>query len=389
MTDEFDDRSREDEAPEDEAADEQAPLEERPEEEPEAETKASEADIAEDADLEHPADETGEEEDAAQDESAEADTDVEDWPGEGAEEETEEAAEEEHEPGAFLRPDGLDSGLSWFGAEPFIPPLPPGSTPPERPGEASEEEDEAAAAVLSASERRQQVRDRLHARRAEKKADRRWYQRIPIPVYFTLPVIIFTVCYVLIVAPPWKAIPGPKADLDSALLKAEAVEDQDARLEEMGIEVKPGDAWRLLPGGELVMADGRRKAAVLVTPEEPMTDCEASVEVCLVGPSVGATVWLGLNEGTGTALGLARMNRQKHLVRKHGFNRYRSEMEFQIQPNAWYTLAIRVEGKRTGYYLNGRELSPVSSRPPEVSRMVLAVEEARAAFRNWQLRPLK
>lgn len=391
MTDERDDAEAEgqptpeptDDEPE---ADSDLSEEEPAAEESDADDEDTDGDDAEESDEEPDTDESDEDAAARDAEEAEA------GDGEDADEEADEEPEEEPEPGAFLKHDGLESGLSWYGAVPFIPPLAPGAEPPHRPAaeeEAEAEEDMGPRPTLSAAERRQQMRERLDARRAVTKAQRTWFQRIPAPVWLSLPATLFIIGYIIVVR-PWDRIPDPTMVLDPALLTVDAVEDQPLALAERGLEVKPEGAWRLLPSGELLMTKARRTATVTVDVEEPLKNCEVSVEACTVGE--GYVLWLCLDEKQATALALdatPRGGQDSDLVRKSAFDGSGSTIKINIKPDHWYELKIRIEGTQTRYFVNGYELQAVTARPPSVERIVLVAQEAKAVFRNWKITPLE
>ncbi|NQT51804.1 hypothetical protein HQ576_07135 [bacterium] len=378
----------------DDAEAEGQPTPEPTDDEPEADGDLSEEEpAAEESDADDPADDEDTDGDVAEEPDAdESDEDAAARDAEEAEAGDDEEPEEEPEPGAFLKHDGLESGLSWYGAVPFIPPLAPGAEPPHRPAAEEEpeaEEDMGPRPTLSSAERRQQMRERLDARRAVTKAQRTWFQRIPAPVWLSLPATLFIIGYIIVVR-PWDRIPDPTMVFDQALLTVDAVEDQPLALAERGLEVKPEGAWRLLPSGELLMTKARRTATVTLDVTEPLKNCEVSVEACTVGE--GYVLWLCLDEQQATALALdatPRGGQDSDPVRKSAFDGSGSTIKIDIKPDHWYELKIRIEGTQTRYFVNGYELKAVESRPPSVERIVLVAQEAKAVFRNWKITPLK
>ena len=296
------------------------------------------------------------------------------------------------EPGAALAHDGLESGLAWFGAEPFVPPLAPGMPPSGPAAAAAALADETAgvevaeAPALTAAERRQRMMERLEARRREAKARRRWYQRVPIPVWFTLPATVFIIYWILFIAKPWDRVPEPSATIDDALLAAPAAENQAEKLAEGRITTRD-NCFRLVASGEMVMDGARRWASFDVAAKAELENGEVSCEVCLLGQGVDAKVWLSLDGSKQVALGLVAGGHDPG-VNKHAVGKP-THMRLDIERRAWYELRIRVEPARTRYFINGYELRSVATRPQRIARIVLIAEEARAAFRNWTITPIE
>ena len=275
--------------------------------------------------------------------------------------------------------DGLESGLAWFGQEPFVPPIPFGYPTPQGVEEAGAAALPAERAVVN----RKAVRERFEAKRKEAEAVRKWYQRIPIPIYFSMPAMIFIVIWICFVARPWERIPGPREKLDGKLVaEFDTFENQEARLKELGVTLTfPPSCWWVLRDGSLAMGSKQNSARVEIETTE-MKNADVSCEVALLEGESAALLLEGM---TSLSLDAAR---DGGYVRKCAHNGQRTQRELPVKYAYWYQLRIRIEPGKTRYFVNHYELSPESSRPPSVSKVTLSVLNCRAIFRKLTIEPL-
>ena len=282
---------------------------------------------------------------------------------EAPEQEAEEEAEEE--PASY---DGLSSGLSWLGAEPFVPPVPAGYAA----GETAVTEAAAVPRALGA-ERKLSVRERLEARRAEADATKRWYQKVPIPVWLCMPATLFIIFWILFVAKPWRHIPGPWEKVEASLATAPAVDDVGQALRDMGVvTMQPMDSWLPLGGGVL-RTDGVRSARL--TFEQPAPEgnepaafafaCE--VAIVAFAPTLEYSIKVELDPAWALEL---RGNRREQQA---GREARRADCYFQFcrdgrqvvgrpyqattfQKLRWYRLRVAVRRGLAYYYVNGKRM---------------------------------
>jgi len=300
--------------------------------------------------------------------------------GEESEEEPpgddEEAAEEEQQqpPPVY---DGLETGLSWFGAEPFVPPVPPGYAAAEAAvGPVG------AAEGATVGERKLGVRERLEARRAELDATRKWYQKVPIPVWLCMPATIFIVCWILFVARPWTKVPAPREACDPELLTATPIEDIVTALQELRVEtMSPPDSWAALEGRILRMDPQLGAASVsFKLPEAgaegkaPSYEFACEVAFARVAESVAYALRLDLGEAWAIEIrgnqAVPRAGREpgrddfyyytdldtSAASRGIGTAAYEPQHEVDLKAMHWYTLRVIVEEGLAWYYVNGQRL---------------------------------
>jgi len=308
---------------------------------------------------------------------------------EEAETEDREEPEPEPEPERAASPppecyDGLETGLAWFGAEPFEPPVPAGYRPPpagEAPGEAE--------AVLQ--ERRQRVRARIAARRQETDAQKKWYQRIPVGALSMLPIVL-VLAGLMIFYPPWGGLPGPKQPLDEKLLAMGAVADQSAALAGMGVREAFPRCWQVLPGNVLLMDSPRAMAKLVFDIPPGMARFEVSCEVCLLQTEREFGVWLKLDDPTAVGITSQEHKRDMHRIRgrmKQGALDVETRYEYQLKPRQWYELKIRVGADSARYLFNGKALKASVPRPGNVSAATLSMFNVRLIVRNWKVEATK
>jgi len=367
------------------------PPDNKPDETPNNESAQPEE--AQEPEAEHPAE--APEEPAAEEtpEQPPAEEQAEETPDQPAEEQVEEAPAEET-PSPTEPPycsDGLEGGLSWFGAEPRVAPLPPGQAPPT--------DQEAAAAEQEAELRRLRVRQRLEARRREAEAakDKKWYQRIPLGALSMIPIIIVLIVMVILY-PPWGGrVRGPAEKLDDKLLLKEEVKDPQAVLQSLGIEAI-GRCWTIIPLAEnpramsdyaFVMTKKASSAALKLKPPAA-TNFAASCEIALLDkdPEYGAS--LALEDSTLVALRSDERDLTRDVVRivtRRGGQLVKATARHTLKPRWWYKLEVRVEGSTVRYYVNGGRLPTSGERPPGIAEVRIVVFNARIAVRNLKITP--
>jgi hypothetical protein len=302
--------------------------------------------------------------------------------------EQEEAPEPEPEPPARRLYDGLDSGLSWFGAEPFEPPVPAGYLPPAEAGAAGA----APLAPAEAAERRQRIRERLEARRKEADAQRKWYQKIPLAAYIPVPATLFIIIWIVFVAKPWRRIPNASEELDASVLAPRQADD--AQLAAMDIEQGlPPKCWRLAGEDLLVMDASHPTAQMVRSLPEGTPHFEVSCDVCLVEGFDEHSVRLRFDEAR--AVGLVFSPRDPDTPQYIGARRTAGgqtrewSQPMDLKYRYWYALKIRVDEDGVRYFVNGRRLSPEPRLPPPPSKVMVSVVNARAAVRRWRIEPLE
>ena len=312
------------------------------------------------------------------DEGATGDEDGGEEGGEQPPDDEEEAAEEEQaEPGPPPVYDGLETGLSWFGAEPFVPPVPTGYAAAEAavgPVEAAE--------GATVGERKLGVRERLEARRAELDATRKWYQKVPIPVWLCMPATIFIVCWILFVARPWTKVPAPREACDPELLTATPIEDIVTALQELRVEtMSPPDSWAPLEGRILRMDPQLGTASVSFKLPEAGAEGQArsyefacDVAFARVPESVAYALRLDLGNAWAIEIrgnqAVPRAGREpgrddfyyytdldtSAASRGVGTAAYEPQHEVDLKAMHWYTLRVIVEEGLAWYYVNGQRL---------------------------------
>lgn len=297
------------------------------------------------------------------------------------------------ETAAAYASDGLESGLSWFGAEPQTPPLPPGQRPAVEEAAAPSEED--------AEARRMRVRQRLEARRREAEAAReqKWYQRVPLGALSMLPIVAFLIV-MLILYPPWgRRVRGPAEQLDEKLLLKAEAKDPWAVLESLGMEAT-GRCWTLIPLVEkpevpsdyaFVMTKTTDVAALELEPPSA-EDFRASCEVAILekDPEYGAS--LALEDSTLVGLRSDERNLERDVVRivtRRDGRLVKGTARHTLKPRWWYKLAIEVQGSTVRYYVNGARLSTTGRRPPAITGVRVGVLNARIAVRNLKITPVE
>jgi len=321
-----------------------------------------------------PRDEPGE----PSDEGAAADEDEGEEGGKESPGDDEQAAEEEQEqPGPPPIYDGLEAGLSWFGAEPFVPPVPPGYAAAEAAvGPAG------AAEVATVGERKLGVRERLEARRAELDAAKKWYQKVPIPIWLCMPATIFIICWILFVARPWTKVPAPREACDPELLTATPIEDIVTALQGLRVEtMSPPDSWAALEGRILRMDPQLGTASVsFKLPETgaegkaPSYEFACEVAFARVPESVAYALRLDLGEAWAIEIrgnqAVPRAGREpgrddfyyytdldtSAASRGIATAAYEPQHEVDLKPMHWYTLRVIVEEGLAWYYVNGQRL---------------------------------
>jgi len=305
--------------------------------------------------------------------------------------EAKEAPQPEAPAGPPVYYDGLDSGLAWFGAAPFIPPLPTGYPTPQALAEAAAE---AAAAAERVVVSRKVVRERYESKRKETDATKTWYQRVPLPVWLCMPATIFILVWIGVVAQPWRRVPGPEETqkLDIALLDSPPVEGQAAALRAKGIDtVTPPAAWQLLANGLLGMPSNVDFSRVAFDLPPGLTDYEIACEIALLDPSDHYEAWLLL--GDRAAVGIVRdpIASIKSFVGTYKFTDklIQRQEPYRIKPGYWYELRIVVKGGTATYVVNGSRIGATSSVGAPPRKAVLTVQQARALVRNWAFQPLK
>ena len=383
-------------------------------EEPKDEAHAEDDDTKETLDGEQDnAEATDEQVESSERDEAEGDDERDEEDEEEPEGAQEEAPEEGAEPEAPPPPpppppplhDGLDSGLAWFGDEPFVPPTPTGYLLSEAGERAAPAAAAAVAPAPAVAERPLGVRERFEARRKEAEAARTWYQKIPIPVFFTLPAFLFIVIWILFVAQPWSGVADPREKLDEALLTAPAAAEQAAGIAAMGVAAaEPLGHWQLLTGKVLRMGRALRSAKLVVPVPPGLEDLEATCDLCIAqGNDYGGyQVTFMLDDRRGVAL----LGNQYPKVLRGGVERQRTDYvaarkmrgaaiiearhERALKLNHWYKLRILVEGGTAHFYVNGTRVAKESPCPEgPVANVVLAVSNARVLVRNLKVKAAK
>ena len=319
-------------------------------------------------------------------------------PAEGDEEPDE--APEEEAPKAPPQYDGLDSGLAWFGAEPFVPPLPTGYVAREIEGEAAAPMGRAALA-----ERKLSVRERLEARRAETDATKKWYQKVPIPVWLCMPATIFIIVWVLVVAKPWAQIPGPREAMDETLLTAAALDDDKVSeaLIALGVgSMTPIDAFQPLGGGVLRMDKTRRAATLTFEVPEGKQLAEMACEVAIAEWHPGSEYAVSLSLDPNRMVELLGNQYPKQLrggqeaqrvdfyasFWPQGRQVMRVRSETALKLKHWYRLRMVVDRNLTTCTINGKQIGEAAaSGGTAVRAATLKVENARILVRNLVVEP--
>jgi len=379
----------------DESDDEQA-SEAKDDEAAEDTDESKDKEKKEEAEADGEGDETADEPDKSEEEEeGDEEADGEEKPEEEPKEEPEE------EPKAPPPPlyDGLDSGLAWFGDEPFVPATPTGYLPREPEAEAPAK---AVAPGRPAGARKLDVRERFEARRKETEAAKTWYQKIPIPIYFTMPALLFIVGWILFVAKPWAGISDPSEAVDQALLTAPAVADQAAGMTAMGITAaEPAGHWQILVGSVLRMNRAATAGKLVVAVPPGVTEFEATCDLGIAEAAVygGYQASFMIDDRSGIALignvypkeRRAGVQRQRtdyiaaRRLRGPGFVEARQEKA--IKPMHWYALRIVVEGDSASFYVNGTRIGTESPRPKgAVAKMVVSVANARVLVRGLKIK---
>jgi len=302
--------------------------------------------------------------------------------GSADEQEEDQAEETGPTPGIF---DGLDSGLAWYGEDAFEPPLPAGYLPPPELPEG--------AAAPAGMDRSQRIKDRLASRRAETEAEKKWFQRIPTPIWICMPATVFIIIWIVVFAKPWQQIPEPGADkkFDESLLKGHNVEDSAARAKALHIRERvPALTWKILPGDILGMKLRKSSAKVVFEPSEAK-NFTASCEVCIVDTLADYSVWLQVHTSRGVGLvGSGRDGSPSGPACKKPDATGQTVQWVQEMPedkmmNHWYSLALRVEDGTCTYYVNGKALPHTPAAPQEVEAITLVAANAQIYVRDWKV----
>jgi hypothetical protein len=303
---------------------------------------------------------------------------------------TQEAPKPEAPAGPPVYYDGLDSGLAWFGAPPFIPPLPAGYPAPVK--EAPEAEAPAGERVVVS---RKGVRERFEAKRQETESAKTWYQKVPIPVWVTMPAMLFILVWIGVVAQPWKGTPGPKETqkVDAALLDSPPVEGQAAELRAKGVDaVTPPIAYRLLANGVLAMSSRMDLARVTFdVPEGLGADYEVACDIAFLDPGSHYESWFLLGDRAGIGLVSDPVISPKPFVSTYRFtDRLMQRQEpYRVKPDYWYRLRILVKGGNASYMVDNHRVGTVLSVGATPRKVILSMQQARGLVRDWAFKPLK
>ena len=319
---------------------------------------------------------------------------------EGPDEAAEEEAPEEEAPEPPPIFDGLDSGLAWFGAEPFVPPIPTGYVAREVEGEVAAPLGRAAVAGRKLS-----VRERLEARRAEADATKKWYQRVPIPVWLCMPATVFIVVWILFVAKPWAQIPGPREAMDPELLTAAPVEEGKIveALQALGVaSMNVPDAFRPLPGKMLRMDKMRRSATLTFEVPEGKQIGEIACEVAIAEWHQGSEYAVSMSLDVNRVVALLGNQYPKKLrggeeaqrvdyysaFWPEGRQVMRVRSETALKLKHWYRLRMVVDRNLTTTTINGTQIGEAAaSGGRQVRAATLKVENARILIRNLVVEP--
>ena len=314
---------------------------------------------------------------------------------EKATEEEEEEEQEEPEEEATALYDGLDSGLSWFGEEALVPPVPTGYAAPGEEAVVSP----AAPVEPAVPERRLSVRERLEARRAEAEATKQWYKKVPIPVWLCMPALIFIIGWILFVARPWQHVPGPREACDKALLKAPIAGDIEQALRDMAVvTMSPPDSWQPLPD-HILRTDGVRSARLtLAQPQatEGQPDFEFACDVAIADFDPYSEYRVKVELDPAWAIELRGNRREQRAGREaakvdYYFYYYRQGQQVVGSPHQqttikklhWYKLRIVVDGGLAYYYINGKRVGdavlPAYQTPQPI---LIQVTNAQVLVRN-------
>jgi len=279
--------------------------------------------------------------------------------------------------------DGLDSGLAWFGAPPFVPPLPTGYPAPQPPKGAAEAEAPAAERAVTS---RKVVRERFEAKRKETEAIKVWYRRVPIPVWLCMPATIFIIVWIAFIAKPWQATPGPKETqkVDLAVLDSQPVEDQAAALRAKGIESP--SPFKLLANGLLAMTSRQDFVRVVLDlPQGVEPNYTVSCDIALLDPGDHSEAWLLLGERAGIGIINDPYTSLKSFVSTWRFTDklMQRQERYRAKAGYWHRLQILVKGANASYRLNGREVGLPSSVGAPPRKVIITVQGARALVRDW------
>jgi len=330
-----------------------------------------------------------EEEDKEEDEEEKGEGEAEE-----GEEEEEEGKGEEGPAAPRVLYDGLDSGLAWLGAEPWVAPAPGGYLPP--PPEAAPRA-EGAAAAKPLSERRLGVRERLEALRKQAEAEKKWYQKIPLPLWSMAPILVVLVV-MTILYPPWGAVGDPSEPCDKALLTAAPLADPTMGLAAMGVmAAEPLGRWEPLPGKVLRMSSAASEARVALAPPADGKNFEATCDVCILEGEEYGTYRIAflLDAQRGVALigneipkkrsGAGEAQRADYYAAhwRKGSAIYGRRQQTVLKPRYWYQLSIRVRDGAAHYRINGTRIGKAAA-PDQAApaNPVLKVINARVLLRN-------
>ena len=286
--------------------------------------------------------------------------------------------------------DGLDAGLSWFGGEPFEPPVPTGYALALPGGGAIPAASAAAApAGTTAEAMRQRIRQRIDARRKEAVSQKRWYQRIPIGAISMVPIAV-VLAVLVIFYPPWAGMPSAKEALDPALLTAPTVASQKDALKAMGVVEAVPNCWQVLAGNVLRMDAERASATLGFALPAGLTKYEVGCDVCVVSHGPEWSLWLTLGPNTGIGM---KTHPQKPGRDYVGGRRQKAGevamlgYEYTVKPSHWYSLRIVVDGGAT-YLFNGKTLGDNGASAAASGKAEITIFNSRVLVRNWSVKPL-
>jgi len=309
--------------------------------------------------------------------------------------------------------DGLETGLAWFGAEPFEPPIPFGYRP-----EAAEVEAGPPESAEALEMRLQRVRDRIGTRRKETEAQKRWHQRIPLAALSMVPISIVLIVFVVLKFLAG-SLPDPREPLDEKLLEAQPVAEQGNALRRLGVVEASPQGWKVLPGDVVLIDSSDQEVALRFalagqTTEGPGPEAgakpspklaellsrglEVSCQVCVLQREADWQVKLELDESTFLRMGLIVAKDgsrsydfvggrvQKEKVQKESETAL-AGFEAPVKLKYWYDFKLILKDGSVGYICNGKTLA-ATKLPRSLSTVGLVTSRTKLALRNWRIRPL-
>lgn len=284
--------------------------------------------------------------------------------------------------------DGLDSGLAWFGFEPFTPPAPVGY---EALPEAAAKAPKAAPSAQELDERRRRIHGRFASRRQEVETQKAWYQRIPLGLLSMVPVLTVLIV-VAILYPPWGggAFPSSKEALDPAVLSATPLPNAAEALRALGVQEFTPHSWRVLPGG-ILMLPRLESSARLALPVKPgAAGVQISCDICILerDPSNwGAGI--SVEGAAGITLRDHPKNPGKDYVAGRRAGNTLAGFQHEIKPKIWNRVRVAVGKTETRYFFNGTDLKAAGPRPPSISKAEFNAYNTRLILRNVRIEPLE